>query len=116
MTRSSIFDPGSPYVERSGSTFGAADADQISHMPPDVVDGVAKPDQGGTVPFDAHGDPVAADPTPPADVVDEAANDPDLSAGTETVPAMDGAVADDPPVAQEPFENPEDPPRARPGM
>ncbi|HEX8915515.1 MAG TPA: hypothetical protein VF796_24390 [Humisphaera sp.] len=106
MTRSSLFDPGSPYVERSGSTFGGADAAQISHMPPDVVDGVVDPGLGGNVSFDGHGDPIAqsSDDELPPDL--EAAADPDLSAGTDTIPAADAVVADDPPVAQEPFENP----------
>ena len=42
MTRS-IFDPDGGETEQSGSTFLGPQADNISHMPPDVVDG--KPDQ-----------------------------------------------------------------------
>jgi hypothetical protein len=38
MSRS-IFDPTGPYTERSGSRNLGPDAGNISHMPPDVVDG-----------------------------------------------------------------------------
>ena len=38
MTRS-IFDPRGGETERSGSTFGAADARDRSNVPPDLVDG-----------------------------------------------------------------------------
>ena len=38
MTRS-IFDPRGGDTERSGSTFRGPDAENISHIPPDVVDG-----------------------------------------------------------------------------
>ena len=38
MTRS-IFDPGGGETEQSGSPFLGPHADNISHMPPDVVDG-----------------------------------------------------------------------------
>ncbi len=41
----SIFDPNSGETERSGSTFMPADADQISHMPPDVIDGRVDDDE-----------------------------------------------------------------------
>jgi hypothetical protein len=40
MTRS-IFDPGGPDTERSGSRNLGPDARNISHMPPDVIDGKA---------------------------------------------------------------------------
>ena len=40
MTRS-IFDPTGGESDRSGSTFTPQQADNISHMPPDVVDGEA---------------------------------------------------------------------------
>lgn len=35
----SIFDPTGNETERSGSRYMPPDADQISHMPPDVIDG-----------------------------------------------------------------------------
>jgi len=38
MTRS-VFDPNGPDVERGSTRNLGADADNISHMPPDVVDG-----------------------------------------------------------------------------
>jgi hypothetical protein len=41
MTRS-IFDPTSGETEHSGSRFLGPDADEISHMPTDVVDGKVK--------------------------------------------------------------------------
>ena len=43
MTRS-IFDPTGGESERSGSTHLGPAADNISHMPPDVIDGKAEPD------------------------------------------------------------------------
>jgi len=59
MTRS-IFDPANPDVERSGDRFTGPDANQISKMPPDVIDGVVEgankgPDRVG---FDAEGNPL----------------------------------------------------------
>jgi hypothetical protein len=71
MTRSSIFDPGSPDVERSGDRYTGPDASQISHMPSDVVDGkVEGADKGpDTVSFDANGEPLAP-PGKAADVAD----------------------------------------------
>jgi hypothetical protein len=44
MTRS-IFDPNSGETERSGSRFTPPDANQISQMPPDVVDGEVEPEE-----------------------------------------------------------------------
>jgi hypothetical protein len=38
MTRS-IFDPGGGETERSGSTFRSEEAENRSHLPPDVADG-----------------------------------------------------------------------------
>lgn len=40
----SIFDPMSGETERSGSTFTPPDAEQISHMPPEVIDGRVETD------------------------------------------------------------------------
>ncbi|HEY7117764.1 MAG TPA: hypothetical protein VH475_14340 [Tepidisphaeraceae bacterium] len=39
MTRQSIFDPEGDQTEHSGTRFMGPQADNISHMPPDVVDG-----------------------------------------------------------------------------
>src|SRR5258705_12375591 len=44
MTRS-IFDPTGGETERSGSPLLGPDAANISHMPPDVVDGVVEEDE-----------------------------------------------------------------------
>jgi hypothetical protein len=40
----SLFDPTGPNTERSGNRYTGPDAANISHMPPDVVDGVVDPD------------------------------------------------------------------------
>ena len=44
MTRS-IFDPTGGETERSGSTFKGPDAENISHLPPDVADGEVGPEE-----------------------------------------------------------------------
>jgi len=44
MTRS-IFDPTGGETERSGSRFTGPEAENISHMPPDVVDGEVEDDE-----------------------------------------------------------------------
>ena len=59
MARTSIFDPESPEVERNGDRFTGPDAGQISHMPPDVVDGKVEGARDVRVPFDANGNPVS---------------------------------------------------------
>ena len=74
MTRS-IFDPGGGETEQSGSTFLAPEAQNASHVPPDVVDGEVEAE-------DAEA-PVARDDedaarrlgemtSPPGDVADQA--------------------------------------------
>ncbi len=62
MTRS-IFDPGGGETERSGSAFTPADADQISHMPPDVTDGDVEEeeDEAGATAQEQPGFNAAAD-------------------------------------------------------
>src|SRR4051794_15243383 len=59
MTRS-IFDPGGGETEQSGSTFLGPHADNISHVPPDVVDGEADADadtrRADELPADAQTD------------------------------------------------------------
>jgi len=42
----SIFDPSGPNTERSGNRNLGPDAENISHMPPDVIDGKVEPDDG----------------------------------------------------------------------
>lgn len=98
MNRNSIFDPGSPYVERSGTTFAGPDAADASSMPPEAVDGVADPQDDVTVPFDGHGDPMAAAPSP--ELLDELADD------AVPAPVTDDGTADDLNCCQEAFENP----------
>ena len=71
MTRS-IFDPTGPNTERSGSAFMGPDANQISHMPSDVIDGVVEPDEDVSATpdaaFDSSTDQAAAgDAAPPAE-------------------------------------------------
>jgi hypothetical protein len=45
MARGSIFDPEGGQTEHSGSTFMGPRADNLSHMPPDVVDGDAREEE-----------------------------------------------------------------------
>jgi hypothetical protein len=45
MTRESIFNPDGPETEHSGSTFLGPRADNISHLPPDLVDGEVSPEE-----------------------------------------------------------------------
>jgi hypothetical protein len=49
MTRS-IFDPTGGETERSGSTHLGPAADNLSHLPPGVVDGVADDDRADELP------------------------------------------------------------------
>lgn len=66
MTRS-IFDPTSGQTERSGSRFTGPDAENISHMPPDVVDGNAE----GEAEREAEREqPAPPDQAPPEDQKD----------------------------------------------
>src|SRR5437660_2899017 len=46
MTRS-MFDPTGGDMERGGWRFTPPDAERISQMPPEVVDGKVEPDEGG---------------------------------------------------------------------
>ena len=45
MSRDSIFNPEGGQTEHSGSTFMGPQADNISQMPPDVVDGEVSEDE-----------------------------------------------------------------------
>ena len=45
MSRGSIFDPEGEQTEHSGTRFMGPRADNISHMPPDVVDGKVSPEE-----------------------------------------------------------------------
>jgi hypothetical protein len=47
MMTQSIFDPGGEQTERSGSRNLGPDAANISHVPPDVVDGKVEDETGG---------------------------------------------------------------------
>ena len=58
MTRS-IFDPGGGETEHSGSTHTGPEASNISHLPPDVVDGEAEADDETPAPFAADADEAA---------------------------------------------------------
>jgi hypothetical protein len=62
MISRSIFDPGNPNVERSGSTLTPADGRTISKMPEDVIDGVLEQEETAefgdeNVGFNAKGQP-----------------------------------------------------------
>ena len=109
MTRS-IFDPTGPDTERSGNTFLGADAGNRSHMPDDVVDGVAAEGRGtpqDTVGFDASGQPVEPPPPVEGQVTqdDPAAPQPD-----------DGTPAGNAAGWNDAFEDPEEPAGRRPGQ
>ena len=58
MTRS-IFDPGGPDVERGGTRNVGPEAENISHMPPDVVDGNVAESQSGE--HDDQTEPIAGE-------------------------------------------------------
>jgi hypothetical protein len=45
MSRGSIFDPEGEQTEHSGSRYTGPRADNVSHMPPDVVDGKVNPEE-----------------------------------------------------------------------
>ena len=109
MTRS-IFDPTGPNTERSGNTFLGADAGNRSHMPDDVVDGVAAEGQGtpqDAVELDAAGQPVEP---PPAVEAQVAQDDAPAAQPDDGTPAGNAAGWNDP------FEDPEGPARRNPGQ
>lgn len=58
MTRS-IFDPTGPDVEHSGTRNLGPEADNISHMPPDVIDGNVEAPESGKVDEDAQTEVIA---------------------------------------------------------
>ena len=59
MTRS-IFDPGGGETEQSGSAFTGPQAESLSHLPPDSVDGkAAEGDEETPGPFTADRDEAA---------------------------------------------------------
>jgi hypothetical protein len=72
MTRS-IFDPTSGETEHSGSQNLGPDASEISHMPPDIIDGVVDNDE--------NDDTAVTDAPQVSDVIDDPAA---LMEGQET--------------------------------
>jgi hypothetical protein len=58
MTRS-IFDPGGGETERSGSTHTGPDAANLSHLPPDVIDGEVEEVDDNLTPIGVDADEVA---------------------------------------------------------
>ena len=83
MTRS-IFDPGGDNTEHSGSTFTGPEASQVSHLPPDVIDGEVPGDNEATLEGVDRADDT---PTPMAANADEAAQR--LGAMTDARPPAD---------------------------
>ena len=108
MISRSIFDPGNPNVERSGSTLTPADGRTISKMPEDVIDGYIDEEENAefgrdAVGFDNGGQPVEASGV-------------ESQAGDEDVPfAQQLGDEDNGTGQQEWFNNPEPPPQRRPG-
>ena len=93
MTRS-IFDPGGGETEHSGSTFLGPHADNISHVPPDVVDGDADADARRA--DEMRADELPADPqTDSAEVARRLGqmteNAPGAAEPLEEMPPLDGA-------------------------
>ena len=86
MPRDSIFDPEGEQTEHSGTRFMGPRADNISHMPPDVVDGKVSPEEAGDLEdLEAANDQVErerdAKTNPEDDAVDEG-----LGGGLESEP------------------------------
>src|SRR4051812_47090968 len=108
MISRSIFNPGNPNVEHSGSTLRPADGRNISKMPEDVIDGYIEEEEtaefgGEAVGFDNAGQSVETSG------VESDASDADVPS------AKDWDDADDGTGQQEWLNNPDPPPQRRPG-
>jgi hypothetical protein len=97
MTRS-IFDPGGGETEQSGSTFLGPQADNISHMPPDVADGDADAGAAAAGAADAIDDTSRADEMPTSAHTDSAEVARRLGHMTEEAPGAAQPLEEMPPL------------------
>ena len=91
MTRS-IFDPTGGETERSGSPMLGPDAANVSHMPPDVTDGVAEEAGGVEAAPDQRADELPQ--TLPTDSAEAARR---LGQTNQSAPGADNALDEMPP-------------------